>query len=160
MWSQGGVPHKGWTCVGVEDFESPSEFCEMCPNQEIRYGHFMRHPNYHRDVLVGCVCAENMEGDYTAPRRRESSLKNVAARRRRWLTRTWRTSRKGNDYLNTDGLIVSVFQTQQGAWKASVLDKSLQRSTFTPRAYATQNEAKIAGFDTMIFVKSEWSWGR
>jgi hypothetical protein len=30
-WSQRGVPHKGWTCIGVEDLgREDRAICEMC----------------------------------------------------------------------------------------------------------------------------------
>lgn len=29
-WSEATVPHKGWSCVGVDDLEEPSQVCEMC----------------------------------------------------------------------------------------------------------------------------------
>ena len=44
-WSEAGVPKKGWTCVGVEDLEEPSQLCEMCDSAEIRYAHIMEHPD-------------------------------------------------------------------------------------------------------------------
>jgi len=38
-WSQAGVPHRGWTCVDIDDLGEPSATCEMCETQEIRYVH-------------------------------------------------------------------------------------------------------------------------
>ena len=60
-WSTGNVPHKGWACVGVEDLGEPGQICEMCETQDIRYIHYMEHPEYSHILEVGCVCAENME---------------------------------------------------------------------------------------------------
>lgn len=159
MWSQAGVPHKGWLCVGVEDFGSPDEHCEMCPNQAIRYGHFMRHPQYFRDVIVGCVCAQNMEEDYSAAQRRESALRNVASRRRNWLNRIWRLSRNGNALVRTDGMTITIFQNQQQRWTATIREKITGRVIYTPRDYNTSDEAKMAGFDAMIMLKTEENWG-
>lgn len=45
-WSQRDVPHKGWTCVRVDDLGEPSVTCEMCEFQAIRYVHHMSHPEY------------------------------------------------------------------------------------------------------------------
>jgi hypothetical protein len=56
-WATKGVPHKGWTCVGVQDFEEPSFICEMCETMEIRYAHEMVHPDYDGPLFVGCICA-------------------------------------------------------------------------------------------------------
>lgn len=66
-WSEAGVPKKGWTCVGVEDLEEPSQLCEMCDSAKIRYAHIMEHPDYPGSLQVGCVCAELMEEDYKRP---------------------------------------------------------------------------------------------
>ncbi len=52
-WSQLGVPHRGWTCVLVDDLGDLGSICEMCEVQEIRYVHHMQHPNY-PDELAGC----------------------------------------------------------------------------------------------------------
>jgi hypothetical protein len=35
-WIQPGVPHKGWTCVDIEDLDAPDSICEMCEVQEER----------------------------------------------------------------------------------------------------------------------------
>ena len=102
-WSQPGVPHIGWTCVGVEDLEQPSELCAMCESTQIRYVHTMEHPDYPETLCVGCVCAENMEQDYLRPRLREQNLRSKSRRRKTWIKRNWRTSAKGNLYLNTEG---------------------------------------------------------
>ena len=40
-WSQIGVPHRGWTCVSVDDLGAPDAVCEMCETQAIRYVHHM-----------------------------------------------------------------------------------------------------------------------
>ncbi len=68
-WSIAGVPHKGWTCVDIEDLGEPSAECEMCESQSIRYVHHMQHPQYANVLAVGCVCAGHMEGDLAASRR-------------------------------------------------------------------------------------------
>jgi hypothetical protein len=94
-WSQPGVPHHGWICVGMEDLGEPTGECEMCESQAIRYVHQMKHPEYPDELGVGCVCAEHMETDKGASRSREKDLKNVAEKRKRWLTRKWRLSEKG-----------------------------------------------------------------
>ena len=70
-WSEAGVPKKGWNCIGIDDLEEPSQTCEMCGTAEIRYVHYMQHPDYPEELAVGCICAENMEQDYVRPRERE-----------------------------------------------------------------------------------------
>ena len=116
-WTQPGVPHKGWTCVDIEDLGSLAHVCQMCEVQDVRYGHTMEHPDYAEELRVGCVCAGHMEEDLVGARAREDTFKASRSRRARWLTRQWRTSRSGNEYLNTDGFNVVVFRVG-GGWSA------------------------------------------
>jgi len=67
-WSEATVPHKGWSCVGVDDLEEPSQVCEMCESVDIRYVHYMEHPDYPATLAVGCVCAEWADGQTDHPR--------------------------------------------------------------------------------------------
>lgn len=114
-WSKQGVPKKGWICIGLEDLGEPATECEMCENQEIRYVHQMQHPNYPDILDCGCVCAGKLEENYAAASKRESDSKNLAQRRARWLTRKWKVSTNGNDYLKTDGFHIVVF-SNPGGW--------------------------------------------
>ena len=158
-WSKPGVPHKGWKCIGVEDLEEPSEICEMCETQEIRYVHYMQHEDYPETLGVGCVCAENMEADRKAPRKREASFRNSAQRRKRWLTRSWRRSKAGNSFLNVDGMNIVVYQLYNGKWAARITDRHTDQSRPSRHSYGTEDEAKLAAFDGMIFLKTEYGWG-
>ena len=151
-WSQVGVPHKGWICVSVDDLGAPDAVCEMCETREIRYVHHMEHPDYSDSLAVGCICAENMENDYEAPRRREQTLRNAAQRRRRWLGRKWKVSAKGNSYLNTDGLNITVFRRNQILWGARIEERATGRSVISKGRYTTEDAAKLAAFDAMIFL--------
>lgn len=152
-WAQPGVPHKGWTCVNVEDLGEPSAVCEMCERMEIRYVHYMEHPDYPGHLGCGCVCAGHMEEDYDRARDREKALRNAAARRNRWLSRNWRTSAKGNDYLNVDGYNVVVFHHVSG-WSYFVKNVATG-TTFKPRRpFPASDNAKLAAFDTMIWMKN------
>ena len=36
-WSQPGVPHKGSSCVGIDDAGEPSHRCEMCEAHMCRF---------------------------------------------------------------------------------------------------------------------------
>ncbi len=91
----------------------------MCETQDIRYIHHMEHPDHPESLEVGCVCAEHMENDYEGPRRRERAL-----RKRRWLTRRWKTSAKDNDYLNTDGMNITNFQRSASLWGARIEERA------------------------------------
>jgi hypothetical protein len=154
-WSQQGVPHRGWRCVGVDDLGDPeAATCEMCESQSIRYAHMMEHDNYAEVLSVGCVCAEKMSGDYVNPKRREQALKSSAGRRRRWLDRAWRTSAQGNAFLNTDGFNITIFLQADGKWSGRILDRTTDDSVTARKVYPTENAAKLAAFDGMIFIKA------
>lgn len=154
-WSDLGIPHKGWECIDFEDLGEPAETCEMCEFQEIRYVHVMRHSDYPSPLRCGCDCAGAMSNDYEGADRRERTAKNAARRRSQWLRRNWKTSAKGNAYLRTDGFLVTVFQSGS-AWKACVADSVSERKRFSYRAFPTEDRAKLAAFDAMVRLKSEW----
>ncbi|MGB0682762.1 MAG: hypothetical protein ACPGOV_08640 [Magnetovibrionaceae bacterium] len=158
-WSDLGVPQKGWRCTMVEDLGEPSAICEMCEHQEIRYVHHMEHPEYPHALEVGCVCAEKMEQDKVGPRKRENALKNTAKRRSNWLKRKWRTSAKGNAYLNTDGMNIVVFPEAGGLWSARIMERRSGLSESSRKRYASADAAKIAAFEAMVFLKETRRWG-
>ncbi|MCW3477773.1 hypothetical protein [Limobrevibacterium gyesilva] len=151
-WSQPGVPHKGWTCIDIEDLGEPSATCEMCETQEIRYVHHMQHPHYPDVLGCGCVCAGHMEEDYEGARQREKVLRNASARRRKWLTRGWRVSRNGNPFLNVDGYNVVVYPAGQG-WGFRVSNRVTDKSVVSRRVLASMDAAKLRSFDAMIWMK-------
>ena len=151
-WSEAGVPKKGWTCVAVEDLEEPSQLCEMCESAEIRYAHIMEHPDYPGSLQVGCVCAEQMEEDYKRPRERETRLRNSARRRAAWPSRKWRISRQGNPYINTDGFNLTVYREGAG-WSVRVLRRASGAVQVGRKAYSTENDAKLAAFNALLWAK-------
>lgn len=159
-WSEPGVPHKGWTCTDVQDLEEPSAVCEMCETQTIRYVHHMQHPDHPEELAVGCICAKHMEEDYEAPKRRERHLRNAAQRKKRWLGRNWKLSAQRNAYLNTDGLNIVIYRHRISWWGARITDRKTNRSIASKKRYATEDQAKLAAFDGMIFLKKERGWGR
>lgn len=158
-WSQPGVPKKGWACVGVEDLGSPDAICEMCEVQEIRYVHTMSHPDYADELNVGCVCAEKMEDDYVRPRLREKALRSAAGRKKRWLSRKWRISTRGNSYINTDGFNITIYSNRDGSWGGRIEEGESGRAVTSRKRYRTEDAAKLAAFDGMIFLKNKRGWG-
>lgn len=158
-WSRPGVPHRGWTCVNVEDLGVIDSVCEMCETQEIRYVHWMEHPDFSEILEVGCICAEHMENNYEAPRKRERGLRNAAQRKRRWLNRSWKVSSKGNTYLNTDGMNIVVYKKNDTIWGSRIEDRTSGKSIFSHRRYTSEGAAKLAAFDAMIFLKQKRGWG-
>ena len=153
------MPKRGWTCVSFDDLGALDAVCEMCESQEIRYVHHMEQPDYSESLGVGCVCAENMENDYEAPRRRERTLHNAAQRRGRWLSRKWKVSKKGNAYLNTDGMNITVYRRNGDLWGARIKESASDRSETSKGRYTNEDAAKLAAFDAMIFLKRKHGWG-
>lgn len=158
-WSTIGVPQRGWTCEGVEDLGAPDAICEMCETQEIRYVHTMSHPEYDEALSVGCVCAEKMENDYVRPRQRERALRNAASRRKRWLLRRWHKSNAEKSHITADGLDITIQQNSDGSWGGRISERATNRYVNARRSYPTEEAAKLAAFDGMVFLVEERSWG-
>lgn len=152
-WSEATVPHKGWSCVGVDDLEEPSQVCEMCESVDIRYVHYMEHPDYPETLAVGCVCAEHMEEDYARPRAREKDLRRLAARRKSWRERKWRTSQAGNAYINTEGFNLTVYHGTEG-YRISVSRRGTTKRQAGRKWYSSDQEAKAAALGALIWAKS------
>jgi hypothetical protein len=151
LWNTPGVPHKGWECDTVydirEDGSSPDEadyeVCQMCGNERIRYVHIMSHSDYPEPINVGCVCAEKMSDDYVGPKKKENILRNKASRRSNWLTKIWRVSSKGNDFLNINGYNIVVYPNkyEPGKWGFGI------DGNFSRKIFETKDKAKIAAFN-------------
>lgn len=154
-WNQKNVPHKGWVCDFVTDLGTPDAHCAMCGREEIRFVHHMSHEDYPEGLDVGCVCAEKMEDDYVTPRRREQDLRNVAARRKRWLLRKWKISQAGNPYLKTDGFHIVVFKQGDDSWGGKLTEVATGFSVTNKKRYRNADEAKLGAFDGMIFLKNK-----
>jgi hypothetical protein len=156
-WCQPGVPHKGWTCFDIEDLEEPSAICEMCETQEIRYVHHMEHRDYPGHLAVGCICAGRMEENYEAAHRRELAVRSAASRKRRWLSRIWRVSSKGNSYINVDGYNIVAFPHVSGGhqqtWGFRVTNRKTDDSLQSRRPYISEDAARLRAFDAMIWMK-------
>jgi hypothetical protein len=163
LWKEKGVPHKGWSCVGVTDLrdddpEAELVMCEMCRVQEIRYVHRMTHPGWADELDVGCICAEKMEEDYTAARRREAPLRSRAARRAKWVGRGWRQSRQGHDYRNSFGYRVTlrpVEHTGCKGWGGTIACMATGEVTRSTKVHPTADRAKLAAFDTIELWRSK-----
>lgn len=131
LWSEAGVPHKGWHCIDTDDTGYPDSECEMCGREDLRYVHTMVHDDYEFPVKVGVVCASKMEWDYTAARDRERILKNWSKRREAFASKAWKKSSSGNHWFKKDGhhfvLIASRFDP--GRWALSCNGR-FSRETF------------------------------
>lgn len=151
-WSEAGVPKKGWSCIGIDDLEEPSQTCEMCGTAEIRYVHYMQHPDYPEELAVGCICAENMEQDYVRPREREKRLRTLASRRKTWGRRQWKVSSKGNPYLNVEGFNLVLTHSDRG-WRVIVSNRSSGASQTGRIQYDLEADAKQAALTALLWAK-------
>lgn len=157
-WSLPGVPHKGWSFVDIEDLGEPDKICEMCESRLIRYVHYMEHLDYPERLGVGCICAENMEQDYVAPRLREKKLRSAARRRANWARRIWMISQKGNLYMNVGKFNLTAFSTEDEKgryWKLRVANRVTGHSQFGRRRFPSVEAAKLAGFDALAWAKQK-----
>ena len=66
---------------------------------------FKRRGHFGAEASLAQRCALAVELQAVEP-----GLRNAAQRKRRWLSRKWKVSAKGNAYLNTDGLNITVYQ--------------------------------------------------
>lgn len=145
-WGKAGVPHKGWECIEILDLGEPSQQCEMCETSMVRYVHRMEHTHYDGTLDVGCICAGHLEGDLAASRERETSMKSRAGKRKRWLSRTWRTSSTGKAYLLADGFRVTVYP-KGNHWGATIAGTTKKFLEHSQKPYKTIDEVKLAAFD-------------
>ena len=134
----------GYDVYPDEEIEYAS--CEMCGHEKIRYVHIMKHLHYPEELQVGCICAEKMSGDYVSPKKSERKMKDRASRKSKWLTRNWRTSSKGNDFINIEGYNVGVCKSEEGGFSYWI-KREPSRRIFSDKSYKSKNEAKLALFD-------------
>jgi hypothetical protein len=146
-WAMPGVPHKGWTCVGIEDLEEPSFTCEMCEVMIIRYVHTMAHPDYPQALDVGSICAGHMEEDTVGANLREIGFRSQQRRRWHWLRREWNVSARASEFVNTrDGFNVGVYGKNDGTWGARVEDLGTVAQRSSQWVYPTSDAAKLSAF--------------
>jgi hypothetical protein len=96
----------------------------------------------------------------SGPRQRERALRGAARRKSHWLDRRWRISSHGNAFINTDGFNVAIFQNGDGSWGGRISEQATERFILSRRRYESEDKAKLAAFDGMIFLKHKRGWGR
>jgi hypothetical protein len=107
------------------------------------------------ELWTGCCCAANLEKipkEFAAERERPLRLR--AARRKTWLTRKWRTSKKGSKYLRLDGYVAIV--SRKGiVFSGMVVPKgrSYQDAKFVNGSQLTFEKAALATFDLLQEVQ-------
>lgn len=157
-WTVPGVPHQGWHCVDIDDVGDALETCQMCESRKVRFVHVMEHPTYPDRLRTGQICAGHMEQSLQAAQAREREARNYAARRSRWLTRTWQVSGNGNEYIKADGFHVVVYPRGSG-WAASITHRESEYKAFTvPPPAKTPDAAKLNALDVLLELKELRPW--
>ncbi|MBQ3590584.1 MAG: hypothetical protein II979_01470, partial [Clostridia bacterium] len=144
LWKRDDVPHEGWECTGIIDLGEPVGICRMCGHQIIRYVHIMRHPDYHRTIGAGCICAGRMEGDVERAKQREADFKNRQNRLETFLSLPRKRSRNGHEYVKYKGEIITLLEDKfkKGYWKTAFRNKY-------SAPFATKEEALREVFDVI-----------
>lgn len=118
-WGQHDFPKRDWVCVDVDDLGDLEAVCQMCELKQIRYVHFMEHPDG-LSLEAGCVCAGKMEGSPEAPRERERSLKNRHRRFANWMRRPWKEHPSGTLTLTKYRCRCVLIPRSGGLWSGLV----------------------------------------
>jgi len=129
--------------MDVQDLETPIHNCERCGNERVRFVHVLYHPEIDKELLVGCVCAEQLTQDYDNPKSMEKWVKNNSKKRENWLKR-WKVSMKGNHYINTSDYNAGVLQTSKGDWYIRIGD------TFYKEYFKTMLEAQLTIYKILV----------
>jgi hypothetical protein len=154
-WSDKNVPHKGWECVDIEDTGAPDSICEMCESQHIRYIHYMKHPDYKEILRAGCICAGHMEANLINAKKRDDFMKSRSDKRKRWLNhRGWKISKKGNDWIKTEGFLI-VMKSHDTYWSGLIRSENDSFKKWSRRKYQSINEAKLAVFDYLTKILAD-----
>jgi hypothetical protein len=86
-----------------------------------------------------------MSGDAAAAKERERVLGNRLARRKKWTTRKWKTSVKGNAYVKVEGYVITIFGTA-GAYQINVKTPD-GGNLYSSGSWKNLDEAKLLAFD-------------
>jgi hypothetical protein len=161
QWKQQGFPHKGWTLLDVIDVredgqsedETDYETCMMCGNEKIRYVHIVEHKEIAEEFWVGCNCASKMTEDYINPEKREKELRNRTNRRINWVKKKWKSSKNENYYLTIEERHILIFRDKKtNKFKVKIAE------TFGQKAFDNLEQAKIAAFNGMEYLKAKGEW--
>ena len=113
----------------------------------------MKHPDYEEVLGVGCVCAEHMEENYTAPKERENQLRQKAPRLTKWMQREWRRSAKGNAFINHMGFNIVLYRSPNG-WAYQITNRGTNE-TRRKSGFRTEDRAKRSSFDCFEEMRSQ-----
>ena len=109
------VPHRGWTCIIIDDTGHAEANCEICRRERVRYVHVMKHEDHPDQLRCGCVCAGHMESDPAAARDREKSLKRKLKADARWPDRADGSGQRLETSTARRTAPISLFSEKPGA---------------------------------------------
>ncbi|HEY5792666.1 MAG TPA: hypothetical protein VIS74_05165 [Chthoniobacterales bacterium] len=90
------------------------EICEFCGKEQIRFVHYLQHPDWKDTIAVGRICASDLSGDPKADSA-ERRLRNLAKRRANFLKlKSWKTSAKGNVWIEYQDHHIIVIKCRNG----------------------------------------------
>jgi hypothetical protein len=131
----------------------------MCGTALVRYWHYLEHPNYPERIGTGYVCAGALTEDYVGSKARDEKMKFTDRQRKRWLSRRWKISQKGNEYLNISNVNVVIFSRGTG-WSFRLLHRTTSDVLFPALSiYETSDAAKMAAFERMLIVAEQEVFG-
>ena len=132
--------------------------CDRCGRHDLRFLHTIVHLDGGQ-LQVGSECARRLCSDYS-PKLEEAKMRSLWDRRARWLTRKWRLSKKGNEYITfvheRMKVHVTIFSYAYRPWLWSYLVVVGREEHFSPEKFASSDVAKLAAFD-WIALKIGWS---
>lgn len=126
VWPNGLVA-VGWRWLRAIDLhdEEGREFgdyeqCEYCSKEQIRFVHYLSHPDWRDTIAVGRICASDLSGDPKADSE-ERRLRNRAQRKANFLKlKGWRTSAKGNYWIEYQDHHIIVVRCSNGKFKLRI----------------------------------------
>lgn len=140
-WRNPNFPKTGWVLSHIIDLGEPSDICEMCKVQEIRYVHFIDHMTTHDRLHVGCICGGKLTGEIDRHKSLEGRLRKKAAQKGHWPgLKSWKISQNGNPWIKKDGILVVLFNSG-GDWSYAV------DSVKSNKWFDSQHEAAGASFE-------------
>jgi hypothetical protein len=145
----------GWQPIRATDLQAAGTgpgTCDRCGRRDLRFLHTV-HNLDEGELQVGSECARRLCYGYS-PEREEQRLRNLWARRSRWLTRNWGTSWKGNETLTFkhEGktVRVTVFPGNFGGWSYCIAFRG--DPLYPSGSFLTADAAKLDAFDRVAVV--------
>jgi hypothetical protein len=149
-WNNFGLPQKGYRFVEVLDMEEPTETCDICSQQGIRYVHVLTHDDLPNQIKVGCECADKLVEGYDGARR-EAAVKKRAADRRHWTYYGWKLNEKGlSKRVGPRYVGVMLSRYQEGKYLYWIGNRGDLKPRYSAALFESSDEAKLALYDELF----------